>query len=148
MSSSLSATDAPPRASTAAALERSLALLAHERPTNAARFVRAMTGLRARVHVDDEDFVVIGDGRAVRVLRDEAAPRVDVDVELRVRRSALLEVLDARRSLAQALRDGGLEVHGPLETIFRLRAALLAYVHGAVRCRSFPALLERYRQMQ
>ncbi len=147
MSSNSSVTDAAPRASTAAFLELSLGLLARERPTNAARFVRAMTGLRARVHVDEERFVVEGDGRAVRVLRDaEASTRGDA--EFRVRRSALLEVLDARRTLAEAIRDGELEVQGALETIFRLRAALLAYVHGAVRCRSFPALLERYRQMQ
>lgn len=130
---------------TCAYLERSLALLARERPENFRRFCAALRGLRVHIQVDDERFTVVGDGLSARV---QAGARGEAVAEFTVRRSALLEVIDGRRTLAEALARGELGVRGPLPRLHELRAALLAYVHGAVRCRAFPALLERYREMQ
>jgi hypothetical protein len=60
-------------------------------------------------------------------------------------RGVLADVLDARLSLTRAVLTDALEVVGPLASLMALHEGLVTYVHGAVRCPSFPSLLARLR---
>ena len=68
------------------------------------------------------------------------------DVRLATSRQTILEVIDARYSLEQAVDLGLIDLAGTTTDLSAFHDALLMYVRGAVRCPSFPALLERYRR--
>jgi hypothetical protein len=65
--------------------------------------------------------------------------------QVATRGSALLDILDARQTLAEAVLADAVEVVGPLDTLLRLQEGLLLYVQGAVRCPGFALLLRRLR---
>jgi hypothetical protein len=69
----------------------------------------------------------------------------DPDVRLRTTRRTILAVLDARLTLEEAVRGGAVLLRGSSQDLTRFNDALLDYVRGAVRCPSFPALLDRFR---
>jgi hypothetical protein len=59
----------------------------------------------------------------------------------------ILDVLDARRLLAEAVLADEVLVVGALEHLVEAHAGLTAYLHGAVRSRSFAGLLRRFREL-
>ncbi|AUX28299.1 hypothetical protein SOCE836_003690 [Sorangium cellulosum] len=145
MSSSSSATD--DRGPVARLLAESLAALAAELPEAHARVSARLAGRPVAIRVDGERFAVEADGGAPQVRAAGAGEEVAAAVRVATSRRAILDVLDARRSLAEAVLADEVEVVGALERLVEAREALLAYVHGAVRSPSFPALLERFRRL-
>ncbi|WP_437335482.1 hypothetical protein WME98_25045 [Sorangium sp. So ce296] len=127
-------------------LAESFAALAAELPEAHARVSARLAGRAVAIRVDGERFVVEADGGAPQV-RAAGADEEAAAVRVATSRRAILDVLDARRSLAEAVLADEVEVVGALERLVEAREALLAYVHGAVRCPSFPALLERFRRL-
>lgn len=141
-SSSSGASDLGP---VAALLAESFEVLAVEQPAAYARMCARLEGLVVELRIDGERLAAaFAEGRAgVRAGREDTA----ADVRVVTSRRAILDVLDARRSLADAVLADEVEVVGELGRLVEAHAGLLAYVHGAVRCRSFAGLLRRFREL-
>ena len=60
-------------------------------------------------------------------------------------RVAILDLLDARVGLGEAVEAGSVAVRGSLDDVQRAHDTLLAYVHAAVRASTQPALLSELR---
>lgn len=60
-------------------------------------------------------------------------------------RVTILDLLDARVGLAEAVEAGTVWVHGSLDDVQRAYDSLRAYVHAAVRASSQPGLLSEFR---
>lgn len=134
--------------SVATLLIASFEALAAELPAAHARMCARLDGRALALRIDDERILVTfaeGSG-AVRSLADDEEPAADVRVV--TSRRAILDVLDARRSLAEAVLADEVEVIGDLARLTEAQEGLLTYVHGGVRCPSFPALVERFRRLR
>jgi hypothetical protein len=95
-----------------------------------------------RIEVDDEMLEVRVDGDELCVASTVfGSPSARVATEL----ATILDVLDARVSLRDAVLENRLRVVAELASVEVLHEALLLYTHAAVRCPSFPELLERLR---
>jgi hypothetical protein len=129
-------------------LGESFAVLAAELPAAHARMCARLAGRRVDLRVDGERFVAAFDGGQASVRACAADEEPAADVRVVTGRGAILAVIDAERSLAEAVIAGEVHVVGDLDRLVEAHLALVAYVHGAVRCPSFPALLGRFRAMK
>lgn len=120
---------------------RSLDILAREHPQAHAALARRLAGLAAALRIDGER-VILQVEAGVPVISTGAA---EVEVELRATRRALLRLLDGEASLLDAVRDGSVALSGGIGALARFHDALLDYLRGAVRCPSFPPLLDDLR---
>ena len=89
--------------------------------------------------VDGDVFSLRGDGR-LRV-SDGAADTAGVRIV--TSRDAILDLLDARVGLGEAVEAGRVCVRGSLDDVQRAHDSLLAYVHAAVRAPSQPGAAVR-----
>lgn len=88
--------------------------------------------------IDDEAFGLSFSRSAVCV--GEAHESASVD--LRSSRRALVDLLEGREALIDAILGGRVDLIGAAGPLGRFHEGLLDYLRGAVRCRSFPELLE------
>jgi hypothetical protein len=137
VSSNSSATDS----SIERLLMESFSVLEAELPPAWQRFCACLDRHSVELRIDDEAFVV----RLIRQRPVISAPDADADARIETTRQAILDVLDARLSLRDAVLRDALRVTAPLATVNRLHDGIIAYVHGGVRCPSFPSLLKRLR---
>jgi len=72
------------------------------------------------------------------------APRAP-HIRLGSARTAILEVLDGL-TLEKAVDSERVTLRGAVDDLVLFHDALLTYLHGAVRCPSFPRLLDEYRR--
>jgi hypothetical protein len=106
-----------------------------------------LAGKAVELRIDDECIaVVFAEGRA-HVRAGGAGEASKASVRVVTSRRAILDVVDAGRSLAEAVLADEVEVVGALEHVVEAHAALTAYLHGAVRARSFAGLLRRFREL-
>jgi hypothetical protein len=146
-SSSSSVTE-PAEPTVAGLLAESFRVLAVELPPAWERFCAALDGCAVEIHVDAESFVVrFAAGRARVAAIANAAAIVPADARIDTTRRTIEDVLDARLSLREAVMRDALQVIAPLAVMSRLHTGILGYVHGGVRCPSFPALLKRFRAL-
>ena len=93
--------------------------------------------------------LVDGERVVVRFARDDARI-VDSGersaVEMRTTRKTILDVIDAKSTLMSSVLADRLLLTGTPRDVLAFHDGLMAYVHGAVRARSFPALLRQFRQ--
>jgi hypothetical protein len=68
------------------------------------------------------------------------------DVRIATSRRTILDAIDARVTIEEAIRDGRLFARGRQDYITNCHTALLFFVRGAVRSPSFPALLQEFRR--
>lgn len=68
-------------------------------------------------------------------------------VQLRSTRQAILDVIDARLTLGEAVLEDAILLQGAVEDLALFYEGMLTYVRGAVRSPSFPALLAHFRQV-
>lgn len=122
-------------------LAESFEVLAREQPEAYARMCVRLEGLAVAIRVDDACFTAEFSSSRARVRAGLGLETVRVTT----RGSALLDILDDRQSLSEAVLADALEVVGPLETLLRLQDGLLFYLRGAVRCPGFLPLLRRLR---
>jgi len=135
-----------PDVGVAGLLDESLSVLRREQPASYARLCEALASLRIEIHVDGERMVAEFEPGGHQVAGASAAvPTAAAAARFRASRGAVLDVLDGRISLAEAVLTGRLEAYAPLPRLLELHDALLLYVNAAVRCPSFPALLDRFR---
>ncbi|MFP2929920.1 NAD(P)-binding protein [Pyxidicoccus sp. 3LG] len=120
-------------------LAESLVALAREQPRQHARLCEQLQDRTVEVRVEAEHFLLRFAPEGARVER-AGAPS---EARVLMGRRALGDVLAARLSLAEAVLTDAVEVVGPLDTLMALHEGLVTYVHGAVRCPSFPSLLAR-----
>jgi hypothetical protein len=115
--------------------------LEDEVPDSYRRVLDELGPLVVELNVDSELFSLRG-GRRLEVsdgAADTAGARITTS------RAAILDVLDARVSLGQAVEAGTVGVHGSVNNVLRAHDALIAYVHAAVRAPSQPGLLAALR---
>src|SRR5262245_40761535 len=81
------------------------------------------------VELDGEGFALRG-GQRLDVLDGAAGTP---GARITTSRAAILDVLDARVGLEEAVESGTVGVRGSLDDVLRAHDTLLAYVHAAVR---------------
>lgn len=122
-------------------LAASMLLLEQEKPS-----VHARIGAMLR----NEAVNVTLDGAALGIRfpagRFALGPPVEHPlIELASDRRTILDVVDGVLTLEDAVWEERIRLFGSLAALLRFLDALVAYLHGAVRCPSFPWLLDRYR---
>jgi len=103
---------------------------------------RRLDGRRVGLRVDDERVAVVFARDDARIVADTGLCTVDV----RTSHTAVLRVIDARDTLMSAVLADRLVLRGAPRDVLAFHDGLMAYVHGAVRARSFPELLRQFRQ--
>jgi hypothetical protein len=122
-------------------LRRSVGHLADEVPDSYRLVLEALGPLLVEVDVDGELFALRG-GHRLEV--SEGAAGV-AGARITTSRAAILDLLDAKVGLDEAVQVGTVGVRGSLDDILRAHDTLLAYVHAAVRAPSQPGLLSALR---
>lgn len=117
-------------------VERSLAALRREHPEAYGRFGRTLAGTTVALRVDGEAMTLAFDGEASLHRGASAAP-----VEFTATCAALLDLVQGRLSLRDAVRSGRADLRGAVPALARFDEALMLYLHGAVRSPTFPALV-------
>jgi hypothetical protein len=129
-------------------LAASFAMLAAELPAAHDRMCARLSGRAVEIRVGGERLLATfgpAGARVVAVGEGEEGEAPGVSARIAASRGAILDVLDARRSIAEAVLADEVEVLAPIDELVELMGGLRAYVHGAVRCPSFPRLLARFR---
>ncbi|WP_431232678.1 SCP-2 sterol transfer family protein [Mycolicibacterium psychrotolerans] len=107
------------------------------------RFVVAELGpLVVELAVGDDVFSVHATGERLQVSN---GPAQTASVLIRTSRNTILDLIDAKAGLDEAVEAGAISVHGCLDDIQRAHDTLLAYLHGAVRAATVPTLLSELR---
>jgi hypothetical protein len=122
-------------------LRRSVDHLADEVPDSYRLVLERLGQMVVELDVDGELFSLRG-GHRLEVAdgaADTARARIATS------RAAILDVLDARVALGEAVETGTVAVRGTLDDVQRAHDTLLAYAHAAVRAPSQPALLAALR---
>jgi hypothetical protein len=122
-------------------LRRSVGHLEDEVPESYRLVLEVLGPLVVEVDVDGELFSLRG-GRRLEVLDGPAGV---AGARIASSRAAILDLLDARVGLDEAVQAGTLSVQGALDEVLRAHDTLLAYVHAAVRAPSHPELLAALR---
>ncbi|BDE13389.1 MULTISPECIES: SCP-2 sterol transfer family protein [Mycobacterium] len=122
-------------------LRRSVEHLENEVPDSYRLLVSELGPLVVQIDVDGEVFTLRG-GDRLRVSEGAAQPG---DARIATSRVAILDLLDARVGLGEAVEAGAVCVHGSLDDVQRAHDSLRAYVHAAVRAPSLPVLLTELR---
>ncbi|HZD15242.1 MAG TPA: hypothetical protein VE196_08995, partial [Pseudonocardiaceae bacterium] len=106
-------------------LRRSVGHLEDEVPDSYRLVLEALGPLVVEVDVDGELFSLRGDRRLE--VSDGAASMAGARVT--TSRGAILDLLDARLGLDEAVQAGAVSVQGSLDDVVRAHDTLLAYVH-------------------
>jgi hypothetical protein len=122
-------------------LARSFAVLAREQPQAYERFLLPLAGLAVALKIDAEHFTAAFTSAQAHLRAVDGQEPITVGTS----RRTILEVLDDRRTLTEAVLSSAVDVIGPLELLLRAHEGLIRYVHGAVRCAGFPSLLHQLR---
>lgn len=122
-------------------LRRSVQHLADEVPDSYRLLLAQLGPMVVELDVDGEVFSLRG-GDRLRV-SDGAAPMAGARIN--TSRDAILDLLDARVGLAEAVDAGAVGVRGALDDVQRVHDTMVAYVHAAVRAPSQPTLLAALR---
>jgi hypothetical protein len=122
-------------------LRRSVEHLADEVPDSYRLVLEELGPMVVELDVDGELFSLRG-GHLLEVsdgAADTAGTRIATS------RAAILDVLDAKVGLGEAVEAGTVAVRGSLDDVQRAHNTLLAYAHAAVRAPSQPGLLAALR---
>lgn len=122
-------------------LRRSVEHLEDEVPASYRALVAQLGPMIVELDVDGEVFSLRG-GDRLRV--SDGATQL-AGVRIATSRATLLDLVDAKVGLGEAVEADRVSVRGSLDDVQRAHDALLAYVHAAVRASSQPALLAELR---
>lgn len=124
-----------------ALLRRSVEHLEDEVPESYRLLINRLGPMVVELDVDGELFSLRGGHRL------EVADGAEESAHTRIAtsRAAILDVLDAKTALGEAVETGTVSVRGTLDDVQRAHDALLAYVHASVRAPSQPGLLAALR---
>jgi hypothetical protein len=122
-------------------VRRSVRHLEDEVPDSYRRLVAELGPMVVELTVDGEVFTLRGGDRLQ--VSDGAAQTAGARIV--TSRLAILDLLDARVGLGEAVESGSVAVRGSLDDVQRAHGTMLAYVHAAVRAPAQPALLSELR---
>jgi hypothetical protein len=122
-------------------LELALRLLKRQAPGCYARLGDAVRSEAVHIAVDGRPLVVRFRGGRHEI----TAPTCAATVEICTDRAAILALIDDELSLLEAILSERLWVQGSAEGVERFDEALQAFLDGALRAPSFPALLDAFR---
>jgi hypothetical protein len=125
-------------------LRQSVEHLADEVPDSYRLVLDRLGPMVVELEIDGELFSLRG-GQRLHVsdgAADTAGTRIATS------RAAILDVLDARIGLAEAVEAGAVAVLGSLDDVQRAHDTMLAYMHAAIRAPSQPGLLVALRAEQ
>jgi hypothetical protein len=125
-------------------LRRSAQHLADEVPDSYRLVLEQLGPMVVELDVDGELFSLRG-GHLLEV-SDGAAHTAGTRIA--TSRAAILDVLDAKVGLGEAVEAGTVAVRGSLDDVQRAHNTLIAYAHAAVRAPSQPGLLAALRTGQ
>jgi hypothetical protein len=111
-------------------------------PASYRLLVAELGGLVVELGVGDDVFSVHATGERLQV---SDGPAEAARVRVRTSRTAILDLIDAKVGLDEAVEAGAVSVCGCLDDVQRAHDTLLAYLHGAVRAASVPTLLSELR---
>jgi hypothetical protein len=120
---------------------RSVEHLEEDVPRSYRLLVAELGPLVVELDVGDEVFSIHG-GEHLEVSHDSVRT---AHVLVTASRATILDLIDARTGLDEAVEAGAVAVRGSLDDVQRAHASLQAYVHAAVRAASVPALLSDLR---
>lgn len=132
-----------PRSEFADFLARSLRILQREVPEAFARMAARLGDRGVRLSVDGRP-CTLRFGAADFAIEDGEAP---AQVEIVTRRGTILDLVDARLTLEDAIRSDRVFLRGPVDGVGRFHAALLSFLNGAMRASSMPEVLTDYRAL-
>jgi hypothetical protein len=123
-------------------LETSLVLMAQECAPAYRYLCEVLAPRQVAILVDGEEV-------ALAFAQDQATtlPLADAQpvLHLQMGRSTILDLTDGKFTLQEAILDGAVAVYGDLKDLVLFHEGWLTYMRGAIRCPSFPDLLERFR---
>jgi hypothetical protein len=122
-------------------LRRSVEHLENEVPDSYHLLVAQLGPMVVELDVDGEVFTLRGGDRLQ--VSDGAAQTAGARIV--TSRVAILDLLDAKVGLGEAVEAGAVGVRGTLDEVQRAHDTMLAYVHAAVRASTQPALLSDLR---
>jgi len=122
-------------------LRRSVEHLEQEVPASYRLLLAQLGPMVVELDVDGEVFSLRG-GHRLQV--SDGAAEV-AGARIATSRCTIIDVLDARVALGEAVEAGTVSVRGSLDDVQRAHDSLLAYVHAAVRAPSQPTLLSELR---
>jgi hypothetical protein len=122
-------------------LRRSVEHLEDEVPDSYRLIVAGLGPMVVELDVDGEVFSLRGGARLQ--VSNGAAPMAGARIV--TSRATILDLLDAKLGLSEAVEAGTMSVRGSLDDVERAHNSLRAYVHAAVRASSQPALLSELR---
>lgn len=123
----------------AAFLDHSLRLLAREAPRSFAAVRDRLRGVAAAIELDRQTPVRVQLDAEPWVARSEAG-----EVRAEVDGTDLARLLRGELTIEAAVRDERLHLRGSLEHLLGFLDGLESWIHGAVRCPSFPALYREF----
>jgi hypothetical protein len=118
------------------------AVLHDEAPAHAGMLCEALARLTVHVEVGDEAIAPrVTDGRLA--VGDPSGP---AGVTIRTDLATVLALLDARRTLVEAVAHGELDVWGAADALDAAADAFSTFLHGLVRAPSSASLLDELRR--
>jgi hypothetical protein len=123
-------------------LRCSLSVLEKEVSEAHSALAAALGDLRARL---------VADGVACSIWRDSSGWRIypgptDADLEVAFDRRVILDLIDGRMRIHDAIDRERLRLRGPVEAIERFYGALMIYLEGLMRAPGAMAILKDYRE--
>jgi len=119
----------------------SLIALRQECPTAYFLMCGQLASRRVRLVIEGESVTLAFDPSGVHVLPEAK----ESAAELVTSRQTILDVLDARLTLAEAVLSDAIVLKGHVNDLTAFHDGLMTYVRGAVRSPSFARLLDRFR---
>ena len=119
----------------------SLIALRQECPTAYFLMCGQLAPRRVRLAIEGESVTVAFEPSAVHVLSETKESTAEVVTS----RQTILDVLDARLTLAEAVLSDAIVLKGHISDLTAFHDGLMTYVRGAVRSPSFARLLDRFR---
>lgn len=102
---------------------------------------QALAPREVLIEVDREPVAVVCASTSAQVVATPTAPVV----ECRTTREAILDLIDAKTTLLDAVTSERVWLRGSPEDLLAFHDGLMIYLGGAVRSPSFPALLRAFR---
>jgi hypothetical protein len=122
-------------------LHASLSRMAAEEPDVHRSLAAMMDNLRARLVADGDARIIRFDVPGWRI----CAGTSEVDLEVAFDRKIIMDLIEGRLTMEDAIYQERLRVHGAVDSIERFHDALLIYLEGLIRTPGAAAMLENYR---
>lgn len=120
----------------------SLTTLRQECPTAYVQLCMLLEPREVLLSIEGETVALAFDHAGAHILPRPRGPTL----LLQTTRQTILDVIDDRLRLDEAVLADEILLQGAIEDLALLYEGLLTYVRGAVRCPSFPPLLDRFRE--